>query len=139
MRWIMRSRKGLSVIYIFLLIGVFLHNDLFGQIKPSIDTEVKIAEHRSPNSVHQTLKPGSLLQQHDNIKGCYVPEAMEYYVLLHGRSVLGQTDSIYTQKKYGNIEQEKLFSVRNIGIFTVIFGSVAGLMVLLNQVTEAPF
>jgi hypothetical protein len=135
----MRFRTALSVVYICLLCDVFLHNDLFGQVTPSIDTEVKTAEKRSPNSVHQTLKPGSLLLKPDSIKGYYVPEAMEYVVLLHGRSVLGQTDSIYTQKKYGNIEQEKLFSVRNIGIFTVIFGSVAGLMVLLNQVTEAPF
>jgi len=66
-------------------------------------------------------------------------QEMNYIAFLNASVNDALQDTMVIEKNYGNIQQEELFSVRNIGIFTVVLGSVAGLVYMLSQVTEAPF
>jgi len=66
-------------------------------------------------------------------------QEMNYIAFLNASVNDALQDTMVIEKNYGNIQQEELFSVRNIGIFTVVLGSVAGLVYMLSQVIEAPF
>ncbi len=98
-----------------------------------------------PNVFQEKTNDPSLLSQSNQMTLCTLylrtnlTQEQRYAALLNTKIELHDLDSSVIQKKYGNIEEEQLFSVRNIGIFTVIIGSVAGLVYMLNQVTQAPF
>lgn len=135
----MRNKQSYWILWLALLLAC--SNKAFGD-----NVKTKADEHCPLPSVFQekTNDP-SLLNQSNEMDLCALylrmnlTQEQRYAALLNTKIESRAPDSSVMQKKYGNIEEEQLFSVRNIGIFTVIIGSVAGLVYMLNQVTQAPF